>query len=150
MSIRKTIACLFVAVSLAYPQSKKGKKEVKPVEVEGIANDPLIQPSVADVFNTNCIKCHSGPKAAAGLDLSSYEGAMSISKKHGGSLVVNGDSGKSRLYLAILGLDKVGQMPNMRNPLEWPDILAVKRWIDSGATQKGFYERWRMVSMGGP
>lgn len=40
-------------------------------------------------------------------------------------------------------------MPLARPPLSWREINAIRRWIDTGATEKGYEEKFQMHSMGG-
>ncbi len=111
-----------------------------------MAKDNLLQPSVRNILDRRCIGCHSGDKPAGRLNLSSYKGVMTPSMR--GGMVKNGDSENSPLIKALLGTWSSGQMPSQQQPLEWKEIKAIRRWIDSGASLKGFEERFRMSTMG--
>ena len=81
----------------------------------------------AAMFDGRCIECHSGPKAEADLDLSSYETLLQGGKN--GPIITPGDSAESLLVqVQSESKDHFGQM--LADELE-----AVEDWIASGAPE---------------
>jgi len=90
---------------------------------------------IKPILDKSCVKCHSGDKPKAKLDLSSLE---NISKTKG-KLIVAGKSAESQLVLAIGHLDKAQDkwMPPLHNkanigPLTPEEIGLIRAWIDQG------------------
>ena len=77
------------------------------------------------LFVTKCGSCH-GENASAGLNLTTYAGAMKGSS--GGPVIIAGDSAHSKLV-------EVQSSDHFAN-LSAQELEAVKQWIDSGAAEK--------------
>jgi hypothetical protein len=93
---------------------------------------------IKPIFDSSCVKCHSGEKPKAKLKLDSLENTLKGSKD--GKVVIAGDSAKSPLVLSVahLGDDKDSWMPPLHNkanigPLTPDQIGLVRAWIDQGA-----------------
>ncbi len=79
------------------------------------------------LFLKNCGACHSaGAKASAGLNLTTYQGAMKGSNL--GPVIIPGDSAGSRLAV-VQGEEHFANFSVQ-------ELAAVKQWIDSGAPEK--------------
>ena len=72
------------------------------------------------IFTPYCVRCHSGTSARAGLDLSSYEGAMTA--------VEPGDAENSVLFAQI-----DWEMMPPEGPLVAEEKKAIFDWIENGA-----------------
>jgi len=83
--------------------------------------------AVLDVMDGNCVGCHSGDGASAGLDLDTdFCGAVLD-----GRIVVEGDSAGSVLYQRIT--DESLPMPPSGGLMDQANIDIVRDWIDAGA-----------------
>ena len=82
--------------------------------------------SVQKLFNASCMPCHSGGRASAGIDLTTYDGIV-------GS-VTPGNAMSSRIYRAISG--NRPSMPKGRAPLKEAEVKAVEGWINDGAKKE--------------
>lgn len=85
---------------------------------------------VQAVFNSNCVRCHSGPRARDGVDLSSYDKVMAGSMK---KIVKPGDAAGSRLYQVISGSKNAPQMPPRGPALDATTVKKIETWIKEGA-----------------
>jgi len=85
--------------------------------------------AVQGIFTANCVKCHTGPRAKQGIDLSSYDTAMKGGKE--GVVIVAGDVAGSKLDMALHGKG-AKQMPPT-GPIPDPDIATIEAWIKDGA-----------------
>lgn len=77
------------------------------------------------VWQPQCVRCHSGPSAAAGLDVSSRESLLASGS------VVPFQPEKSSLYAVILS----GEMPKGGHALPADVIERVRKWIAAGAPE---------------
>ena len=82
---------------------------------------------VAPILKASCYSCHTGPQAAAGLDLSKPETFVKVN-----ALKV-GDPEHSVLVRRMKGLDGLTQMPQGFKPLAPEKIKLVEDWIKYGA-----------------
>ncbi len=88
---------------------------------------------VSRIFQTRCIRCHSGARPPEGLHLDSYGGVMAGAKEM--KVVVKGDPGKSELVKRIKGISKP-RMPKDGPPwLSESDITLIEKWIAAGAPE---------------
>ena len=74
--------------------------------------------TVEPIFQGQCVKCHTAPKAAAAVDLNSYENTSKIANNGRLACVLKGESCKA--------------MPPM-GKLSSDDMLKMVCWIKSGA-----------------
>jgi Protein of unknown function (DUF1553)/Protein of unknown function (DUF1549)/Planctomycete cytochrome C len=97
---------------------------------------------VRPIFQSSCWKCHGSGTQVAKLDLSSKDSASRV--------LVPGDSGKSRLYRLVAGLEKPA-MP-MGGTLSPQQVETIRLWIDQGATWESTGKYWafeKPVAAGG-
>ncbi len=90
--------------------------------------DPIHQ-----LFQNSCLNCHNPDKQKAGLDLSTYESAMSGSDS--GKVIEPGNSSKSLLYRLITHAAEPS-MPAKADKLPDSQIDLIRRWIEAGAPEK--------------
>ena len=90
------------------------------------------------IFDTSCVKCHSGDKPKARLKLDSLAGALKGTKD--GKIIKAGDSANSLIIKAVAhtAKDKDSWMPPMPNKagiktLTPEQIGLLRAWIDQGA-----------------
>lgn len=76
--------------------------------------------SVEPIFTANCVKCHTLPKAAKGVDLNSYEATSDLAKNGKLSCVLKGESCKA--------MPPGGKLSDQ-------DIKTLVCWINNGATK---------------
>jgi hypothetical protein len=91
---------------------------------------------VRQVFDGDCIACHSGPAATGGLDLATDPCAVLVGATdvNGDVLVVPGDHAASVLWNRVAGTDVYGPlMPPGRN-LPQNSVDTIQKWIDRGAS----------------
>jgi mono/diheme cytochrome c family protein len=93
---------------------------------------------IKPIFDSSCVKCHSGDKPKAKLGLDSLAGALKGDRD--GKVIITGDSAKSLLVLSVAHLtdDKDTWMPPVKNkagiaPLTPEQIGLIRAWIDQGA-----------------
>lgn len=84
---------------------------------------PSFKTDVAPLLKDACSSCHSGLKAKARLDVTSYDSLVKFVKA--------GEPDKSKLHMALLGKG-AKQMPP-KNPLADDQIAVIKAWIAGGA-----------------
>lgn len=77
---------------------------------------------IKSILDTNCLSCHSGPRAKSNVDVSSQEALV------GGRSVMPGNADQSRLMRAI----RSGRMPP-KGPLAKGDQDRLAEWINGGA-----------------
>ncbi len=86
---------------------------------------------VKPILMQNCVKCHGPDRQRAGLRLDT---AVAVRKGgDSGPAVVPGQSGKSRMVLAVAAADGVKPMPPKGPPLDAARVAVLRAWIDAGA-----------------
>lgn len=98
------------------------------------ADSPRVdyQKQIKPLLARHCNGCHGSAKDQSGLRLDA--GRLAVRGGDRGPAIVAGDSGKSLLYLALLGKGDVERMPYEKPPLSSAQIALVKNWIDQGAS----------------
>jgi uncharacterized membrane protein len=93
---------------------------------------------IKPILDNSCIKCHSGKKPKARLNLDSLEDALKGSKD--GKVITPGDSANSFMVkcVAHVTADHDSWMPPAHNranigPLTPEQIGLIRAWIDQGA-----------------
>ena len=86
---------------------------------------------VRPILERSCLSCHGDAVQMGKLDLRSREGALRGGTR--GSDLIPGDSGGSRLYRRVAGLEQPA-MPVQGAPLTAAQVATLKNWIDEGAT----------------
>src|SRR5580700_3469522 len=84
---------------------------------------------VQPIFTENCVGCHKGANAPAGLQLDSSSGVLKGSSS--GAVVVPGNSKQSLLVQRIS--DTSGNQMPPAGPLAKDLIRVIADWIDQGA-----------------
>ena len=88
---------------------------------------PTYESTFMAVFKGTCGSCHTGSKAMAGMDLSTYEGLLAAGKDGAG--IVPGKPESSLVYSVQAAGGHFGQL----NP---DQVEALKAWILDGAPQQ--------------
>ena len=90
------------------------------------------------IFDASCVKCHSGDKAKAHLNLDSLAGALKGTKE--GPVIKAGDSAGSVIIQSVAhtAKDQDDWMPPVDNkagikPLTADQVGLIRAWIDQGA-----------------
>ena len=86
---------------------------------------------VASIFQANCVGCHGSARPRAGLDLTSYAGAMAGGRS--GKAIIPGDPNNSPI-INYLTANNQPLMPPA-GPLSSGDIATISAWIKDGAQQ---------------
>ncbi len=93
---------------------------------------------IKPIFDTSCVKCHSGDKPKAHLKLDTLENALKGSKD--GKVITAGDSANSFMVKCVAHVtsDHDSWMPPPHNkanigPLTPDQIGLIRAWIDQGA-----------------
>ena len=121
---------LFAAVVLAL-----GVMCVSQTEVIALADAPKLEAKhrrayvndVQPVFSRNCIGCHAGSNAKAGLNLTNLDGLLKGSKN--GAVIEYGNSSSSSIY-QMIQKDAQKHMPPKKQ-LKDKEIDSIMKWIDS-------------------
>jgi len=87
------------------------------------------QDHVRPIFASNCLSCHNPDKREAGLDLSTYRGAMAGGSS--GKVLAPGSANSSRLFLLISHQEEPAMPPNQA-PIANESLELVRAWITQG------------------
>jgi cytochrome c551/c552 len=94
---------------------------------------------IKPIFDASCVKCHSGPKAKAGLHLDTLEGTLKGGKGGKDKILKPGNSAGSDVVKMVAHVgDPQGWMPPAKNkagikPLTAEQVGLIRAWIDQGA-----------------
>lgn len=110
------------------------KPPVAPEEpVDALAGHSYFMQYVRPILETNCLHCHQGARAPAGLSLVQRSGAYAP-RRRGRAYIVPGDPENSLLYTAIApGGSHPRTLPLAGAGLTDYDIGALHEWIEDGA-----------------
>jgi len=136
-----TLAALAAAFSFALAASAEDAASTAPATPlppastkTGVTYATDIKP----IFDTSCVKCHSGEKPKAHLLLGTLEGVLKGTKH--GKILTPGDSANSLIVKAVAHAlpDHDSWMPPLQNkagikPLTPEQIGLIRAWIDQGA-----------------
>src|SRR5688500_13410466 len=89
---------------------------------------------VRPIFNASCASCHNADKNTAGLNLTSYQTAISGSSS--GKVLNAGDPAGSRLYLSVTHQQEP-KMPKGGGKLSDKHLETIRKWIESGLLETG-------------
>src|SRR5262245_45336708 len=93
-----------------------------------VATPPQFEKDVLPVLTAHCVKCHSGPKPKAGLNLRTRAGMLEGGES--GPALVPGMSARSLIFEMI----RKGEMPpGKETKLTAQQVAVVKIWIDADA-----------------
>src|SRR3954468_105615 len=90
------------------------------------------QDHVLPIFRNACLNCHNPEKKKAGLDLSSFAGAMTGSEN--GKVLEPGDPDGSLLFRLVSRTEEPF-MPPKGDKLPEKDLDAIKKWILGGVLE---------------
>lgn len=122
----KLPACVAVVVLLVACQIRTATSKLPPKEAFFVEH-------VKPVLERNCLRCHSGPKPPAKLNLASREAALS-GKRHGRPFIAPGRPDESLLIIAISRNGTHPKlMPQQTLSLTDMQIGALHEWIEDGA-----------------
>lgn len=93
---------------------------------------------IKPIFDKSCVKCHSGVKAKAKLQMDTLDGVLKGAKS--GKVLKPGDSAESFIVKSVAHATKDNEewMPPLENragikPLTPEQIGLIRAWIDQGA-----------------
>lgn len=89
--------------------------------------------TIASIFRTRCVMCHSVQAAAKELRLDSYE--ASLAGGSNGPVLLAGDPARSELARRLRG-ESTPRMPFLSSPLPPDQIALVERWIAAGLPRR--------------
>src|SRR5438067_7632341 len=90
------------------------------------------QDHVLPILRNTCLNCHNPDKKKAGLDLSSYQGAMTGSEN--GKVIAPGDEQGSLLFRLVSRTEEPF-MPPKGDKIPDKDIEVIKKWIAGGVLE---------------
>src|ERR1043165_3363694 len=90
------------------------------------------QDHVLPILRNTCLNCHNPDKKKAGLDLSSYSGAMTGSEN--GKVIEPGDEQGSLLFRLVSRTEEPF-MPPKGDKLPDKDLETIKKWIAGGVLE---------------
>jgi hypothetical protein len=96
---------------------------------------------IRPVINANCISCHGGVKASAGLSLLTRQEALDTTES-GVPAIIPGDAANSELVKRLHHHDPEYRMPLESKPLDQATIEKFEAWIDQGAKWE---EHWAFI-----
>jgi WD40 repeat protein len=93
----------------------------------GAAEKVTYQDHVLPIFRNSCLNCHNPDKKKAGLDLSTFQGALQGSEN--GKVLNSGDPSGSLLLKCVLQTDDP-KMPPKGDKLSDVEIATIRKWIE--------------------
>ncbi len=90
------------------------------------------QDDILPMLRNSCLNCHNPDKKKAGLDLSSYQGAMKGSDDN--KVIVPGDASASKLFRCITQAEEPF-MPQKADKLPDKELSLYRDWIAAGALE---------------
>ena len=86
---------------------------------------------VLPLLRKYCQGCHNAEDREGGLSLDSYRDLLAGGEN--GAVLAPGDSGRSRLYLVLVGKAEPAMPPEGSDPPSKQELELLRRWIDQGA-----------------
>jgi len=99
----------------------------------GAAEKVTYEDQVLPIFRNSCLNCHNPDKKKAGLDLSTFEGALQGSEN--GKVLNSGDPSGSLLLKCVLQTEDP-KMPPKGDKLSDAEIGTIKKWIEGQLLEK--------------
>lgn len=90
---------------------------------------------VAPILVKHCVDCHGAEVAEGGLRLDNAK--QLFQEGDSGLAIVKGNASESELYQRLITTDDSLRMPLDSDPLDQADIVAVRNWIEEGASVDG-------------
>lgn len=115
---------MVLCASIAFAQDAKPPAPAAPK----ITYDEHVRP----IFREHCFSCHSADKQESGLQLDSYQKAMSGGSS--GEVVLPGDLASSRLW-ALVSHAEEPKMPPKQDKLAAAKLDIFSKWIEQGAPE---------------
>jgi hypothetical protein len=142
MTRRLMLACLVASFAAALfcaqgQDKKKTTVDVSKLPPPSDRKDVTYAADIKPIFDSSCVKCHSGPKAKGKLHLDTL--ASALKGGDDGNEIVPGNSATSTLVINIAHLgEEEDYMPPPDNklhigPLTKEKIGLIRAWIDQGA-----------------
>ena len=92
-----------------------------------VPDKPNYNDHVLPIFRNACLNCHNPDKKKAGLDLSTYQGALQGSEN--GKVLKSGDGSGSQLIKSVMQTEDP-KMPPKGDKLADSEIALLRKWID--------------------
>ena len=92
-----------------------------------VPDKPNYNDHILPIFRNACLNCHNPDKKKAGLDLSTFDGALHGSEN--GKVLKSGDGAGSQLIKSVMHTDDP-KMPPKGDKLSDSEIAILKKWID--------------------
>jgi hypothetical protein len=133
----RSVSCLNLLFSLR-PLRLCGALFIMTAQIASAADAPppakkvMFQDDLMPILRDACLNCHNPEKKKAGLDLSTYQAAMTGSDN--GAVVKPGDPSASLLIKTITHSEEPF-MPQKADKLPDPKIALFKTWIATGAPE---------------
>ena len=135
MNMTKSLL-LTIAATLVVTASVRAQEATLPAVSD--KKDVTYLTYIKPIFETSCVKCHSGDKPKARLHMDTLEGVLKGTKQ--GKILTPGDSANSFIIKSVAHAvkDTDAWMPPMHNkagilPLTPAQIGLIRAWIDQGA-----------------
>lgn len=116
MNKKQTLLTVFVAGILLYNCTTNTIDEGDVIDLPPIVETVTYDDDVAAIINTNCVSCHSGPNANAGLQLTGYANVRAAAEQ--GNLV-------NRINNSANPMPPSGQLPPATRQI-------IDQWIIDG------------------
>src|SRR2546428_11821296 len=117
------LSAMMISLVLVMPErgdaSPQAKAETAPPSAKRAVQ---FEEQILPILEANCVKCHSGSSAQAGLDVRTRSGLLKGGTS--GPAIVVGVAEKSLLYQRV----RSGQMPLGGSPLAAPDVEYIRLW----------------------
>jgi hypothetical protein len=121
-----------LALSAAWSMGAEGKSAPDSRKLPAATKRPIdFQKDIRPILTRSCLGCHGPEKQRGGLRLDSR--AEALRGGNSGSILHPGDALKSRLLLAVAGLDAdLSMPPKGKTPLTAEEIGHLRAWIEQG------------------
>src|SRR6187402_1259708 len=94
--------------------------------VASAADKVTFNDHILPIFRNACLNCHNPDKKKAGLDLSTYQGALAGSDN--GKMLESGNPGASFLFKCVKQIEEP-KMPPKGEKLTDNDLAMIEKWI---------------------
>ncbi|MGH9338635.1 MAG: PSD1 and planctomycete cytochrome C domain-containing protein [Acidobacteriota bacterium] len=98
---------------------------------QGRAQDVDFKRDIEPIFQSRCVTCHNQLQPSGGLRLDNKTAAMTGG--YSGAVILPGNSGQSRLFRLVAGLEKEIVMPMVGERLPAQELALIRAWIEQGA-----------------
>ncbi len=126
LSMRSVLATFFALASLLAFGVRPASAADSPAE------KVTYQDHALPLFRNACLGCHNPDKKKAGLDLSTYQGALAGGDN--GPVINAGDPSGSRLFKVVTHAEEP-TMPPKKDKLPDKELDVIRKWIAGGALE---------------